>query len=100
MLQKKGNKVQARKLTQLAFEKVLVVYPKWPRRLLWGEIENRPILRIIQMQAMLYHEDGNRSEAEKLYGLLLRLNPSDNQGIRFLFAGLRRSLSPDEIEAN
>lgn len=86
----RGNEAQARKLTKLAFEKVLAAYPKWPRRLYWGEVENRRILRVIQMQAMLHHEDDNRREAKELYDLLLKLNPSDNQGIRYLLADLRK----------
>lgn len=94
----KKNEASARKLTELAFEKVLAVYPSWPRRLSWGEVENRPILRIIQMQAMLHHNDGNRTEAEKLYRMLLKLNPSDNQGIRYLLAGLQAGFTPDEID--
>jgi hypothetical protein len=53
---------------------------------------------VIAMQAMLYHGGRNRQEAEKLYRLLLKLNPSDNQGIRYLLAGLEEGLSPDEIE--
>ena len=72
-------------------------YPRWPRHLSWGEIENRPILRIIQMRALLDHGDGNLKEAEQLYRVLLKLNPSDNQGIRYLLKGLKAGLSPDEI---
>ena len=90
----KGNEAEARKLTTLAFEKVIAAYPKWPRRLSWGEIENRPVLRVIQLQAMLHHKDGNRTEAEQLYDLLPKLNPSDNQGIRYLLADLRKRLPP------
>lgn len=30
-----GNEAHARKLTALAFEKLLTAYPKWPRRLPW-----------------------------------------------------------------
>lgn len=92
----RGKEAEARKLIDVAFEKVLAVYPKWPRRLPWGVIENRPILRVIQMQAMHHHEDGNRREAKELYDLLLKLNPSDNQGIRYLLAALRKGLPPDE----
>jgi tetratricopeptide (TPR) repeat protein len=95
MMQKKRE--GARTFTDLAFEKVLATYPRWPRYLLWGELENRPILRIIQMKALLYHEDGEHKEAEKLYRLLLKLNPNDNQGIRYLLDGLKKGLRPDEI---
>lgn len=94
---KQGNEVEARKLTAVAFAKVLAVYPAWPRRLPWGEIQNRPLLRIIQMRALRYHEDGNRKEAEELYRLLLKLNPDDNQGIRYLLRGLGEGRSPEKI---
>lgn len=91
-----GKEAEARKLTNLAFEKVLAAYPTWPRRLAWGEVENRPILRIIQLQAMLYHDDGNRKGAKELYDLLLKLNPSDNQGVRYLLAALRKGRRTDD----
>lgn len=94
-----GRKNMARSYIAAAFKKVLAAYPNWPRRLPWGETENRPVLRIIQMQAMVYHEDGNRKEAERLYHLLLKLNPNDNQGIRFLLAGMKQGLTPDDIDA-
>jgi tetratricopeptide (TPR) repeat protein len=91
------NEAEARRLTAVAFAKVLAIYPAWPRRLPWGEMPNRPILRIMQMRALQHHEDGNRTEAEELYRLLLKLNPSDNQGIRYLLAALREGRSLDEI---
>ena len=95
--EKQGNEAEARKLTAVAFAKVLAVYPAWPRRLPWGEIQNRPVLRIIQMRALQHHEDGTWKEAEGLYRLLLKLNPDDNQGIRYLLAGLQDGLMPDGI---
>jgi hypothetical protein len=49
------------------------------------------------MRALLDHGDGNLKEAEQLYRVLLKLNPSDNQGIRYLLKGLKAGLSPDEI---
>jgi len=93
----KKDHASARKLTELAFAKVIAAYPVWPKRLPWGVLENRPVLRIIQMRAMLYHEDKNLDEAEILYRLLLKLNPSDNQGIRYLLKGMKSGLSPDEV---
>jgi tetratricopeptide (TPR) repeat protein len=94
------NRPMTRKLTEIAYEKVQAAYPRWPRRLSWAEIENRPILRIIQMRALLDHGDGNLEEAEQLYRLLLKLNPSDNQGIRYLLKDLKAGLSPDKIAKN
>lgn len=62
----RGKEAEGRKLINLAFEKVLAAYPKWPRRLSWADIENRPTLRVIQLQAMLQHEDGDESPQPRL----------------------------------
>ncbi len=91
------NKVRAqRKYAALAFKKVLQLYPSWPSRLPWGVMDNRPILRIILLKAMYHHKDDEAAEAEQWYRLLLKLNPGDNQGVRFMLDRLRRGLSPTD----
>ena len=44
--------------------------------------------------AIYYHENKNKKEAEKLYKLLLKMNPNDNQGIRYLLAALYADKPP------
>ena len=52
----------------------------------WGIIETRPYMRARQGLAMaLWHADA-RSEAIEHCTDMLRLNPGDNQGIRYLLA--------------
>jgi len=82
----------------LSFEKTRKVFPKWPEELHWGIIENRQYLRAICDKACVYHIEGNFSKAEKLYRLLLKLNPNDNQGVRYLLAGMFADLSPRDID--
>ncbi len=83
----------------IAFEKVKKQFPVWPKKMLWGELGNRAYLRAIQYRADLHWEENEKKEAEKFYKLLLKLNPSDNQGVRYMLAGLRAGKRPSDIEA-
>jgi len=64
----------------------------------WRILENRQYLRAICGKACVYHIEGNFKEADKLYRLLLKLNPNDNQGVRYLIAGMFAGLSPKDID--
>jgi len=50
----------------------------------WGLIETRPYMRVRAGLADCLWQLGQREEAVARYQDLLRLNPSDNQGIRYL----------------
>lgn len=50
----------------------------------WGWLENRPFLRAAQGIVLSYKKLGQRREAIALMERLLRWNPNDNQGFRFL----------------
>jgi len=50
----------------------------------WLDIETRPFMRATHDLALALWERGERDEAASLAGFLLRLNPNDNQGIRYL----------------
>jgi hypothetical protein len=52
--------------------------------LAWGLIDNRPFLRCMQGYALSLWRLGRWEEAEHLFSRMLWLNPSDNQGIRFV----------------
>ena len=78
----------------------------------WGLIETRPYMRARQGLAMALWQMGKHQEAIGHARELLRLNPGDNQGIRYLLAlwlmntgdlaGLEALLAqyPDEVSAN
>lgn len=82
----------------LAFEKTRKIFPSWPKEMSWGILENRQYLRAICDKACIEHIEGNFQEAEKLYRLLLILNPNDNQGVRYLIAGMFVGLSPEDVD--
>jgi tetratricopeptide (TPR) repeat protein len=52
----------------------------------WGIIETRPYMRAREGLAALLWLMGRRDEALMHYREMLRLNPNDNQGIRYLLA--------------
>jgi len=93
-----GDVGKTRECTDLAFRLTQAKFRPWPKRMLWGILENRKYLRAIANRAMFYHQDGENERAEKLYRLLLKLNPHDNQGIRFLLAGLYAKISPQTVD--
>lgn len=94
----KKNRKKEKKYADLAFKKTSQVFPKWPEEMPWGILENRQYLRAICDKACVYHIESNFKEAERLYRLLLKLNPNDNQGVRYLIAGMFAGLGPRDID--
>lgn len=62
----------------------------------WGILETRPFMRALAGLATTQWELGLREEAVRSYRELLRLNPGDNQGIRYLLLNLLMELGQDE----
>ncbi len=50
----------------------------------WGIIDNRPYLRCLHGYGLSLWQLGRIEEAAKVFERLLWLNPTDNQGVRFL----------------
>jgi hypothetical protein len=55
----------------------------------WGYIDNRPFLRCLQSFGLCLWRLGRFEQAEVIFQRMLWLNPSDNQGIRFLIGNVR-----------
>jgi len=91
------NKKKANECIQKAYDKTIRKFPAWPRRMEWGYIDNRAYLRAIQYQADLYADEREKDKAIELYQLLLRLNPNDNQGVRYTLAGVYAGISGEEV---
>lgn len=94
----KGNWQKHKQYVEQGFEEVKKLYPTWPKEMLWGVIENRPVMRIICYQACIFHKEGDFRSAEALYLLLLKCNPGDNQGIRYLLSAMHAGLTPEDVD--
>jgi len=55
----------------------------------WGNIDNRPFFRCLHGYGLCLSRLGRIEEAEKVFTRMLWLNPSDNQGVRFLLGEIR-----------
>ena len=55
----------------------------------WGHIDSRPFLRCVHGYGLCLWRLGRLKEAEEVFTRMLWLNPTDNQGVRFLLGELR-----------
>jgi hypothetical protein len=55
----------------------------------WGWIDNRPFLRCMQGFGLCLWRLGRFEEAGRIFDRMLWLNPSDNQGVRFVTGDVR-----------
>jgi hypothetical protein len=55
----------------------------------WGHIGNRPFLRCVHGYGLCLWRLGRLKEAEEVFTRMLWLNPTDNQGVRFLLGEIR-----------
>ncbi|MCX6717744.1 MAG: hypothetical protein NTU76_03670 [Candidatus Taylorbacteria bacterium] len=92
-----GGSEKAKEYIKIAFEKTQKKFPKWPKKMIWGILENRAYLRAMQYQADLYADSGEKEKAIDLYRLILKLNPNDNQGARYVLAGLYAGVDGKKI---
>lgn len=93
-----GDVKTQRENIKKAFQLTVYKLPFLGKEVSWGIIENRQYLRALENIASLYNIDQNIEEAEEIYKLILRLNPNDNQGIRYYLAGLYEGLFIEDIE--
>lgn len=63
--------------------------PDVDRLLPWGNIDNRPFLRCMHGFGLCLWRLGRFEEADHIFDRMLWLNPSDNQGVRFLIDEVR-----------
>ncbi len=64
----------------------------------WGLIDNRPFLRCMHGYGLCLWRLGRFHEAERVFHRMLWLNPTDNQGARFLIEGIRAGRTWEEYQ--
>jgi len=55
----------------------------------WGLVDNRPFLRCLNGYGLCLWRLGRLDEAARVFDRILWMNPSDNQGVRFLLPAVR-----------
>jgi hypothetical protein len=64
----------------------------------WGLIDNRPFLRCMHGYGLCLWRLGGFDEAGRIFQRMLWLNPSDNQGVRFLIGDVRERTAWEDRE--
>ena len=64
----------------------------------WGHIDNRPFLRCMHGYGLCLWRLGRFNEAERVFHRMLWLNPSDNQGVRFLIDEVKAKTAWEDRE--
>jgi hypothetical protein len=64
----------------------------------WGLIDNRPFLRCMHGYGLCLWRLGRFDEAERVFDRMLWLNPSDNQGMRFLIDDVKAKTAWEDRE--
>jgi tetratricopeptide (TPR) repeat protein len=80
----KGDLVEAEKHFRAAIEGASRDIDVDGGLLEWGNLDNRPYLRAHANLALLFRKQARWGEAVKIHGQMLRWNPNDNQGVRYL----------------
>lgn len=76
----------------------LSLAPDFAGVLPWGLFDNRPFLRCMLGLGLSLWKLGHAREAANVFGRMLWLNPSDEQGVRFNLAAVERGWSWEEME--
>ena len=64
----------------------------------WGLIDNRPFLRCMHGYGLCLWRLGRFDDAERIFHRMLWLNPSDNQGVRFLIDDVKAKTAWEDRE--
>ena len=64
----------------------------------WGWVDNRPLLRCLHGYGLCLRRLGHFGEAKRVFERMLWLNPSDNQGARFLIDEVRAKATWEDYQ--
>jgi tetratricopeptide (TPR) repeat protein len=92
------NKKSFNEIVNKGYEKLLEQFPVWPKEMPWGVMHNRQYLRMMGFKALNYYNEGDKEKAIELYKLILKLNPHDNQGVKYELAAIYAGIDPNEVE--
>ena len=88
---------EAQQLLDEAYQRALNLITdkkgEWPRRIEWGWMENRHILRTLFNRAFQWWQDGKSDEALPLFRKILRACPGDNLGVRYFILAILEEMS-------
>lgn len=76
----------------LAVQRIADREGNWPKIMEWGWFENRPLMRALHHFAWMLWKLGRSDHAAMILRRILRMNPDDNQGVRYELLAIRLQL--------
>lgn len=102
ILQDEGKLEEAEAVLDQAFQRAIKLIAdrkgQWPDELRWGWLENRHIIRTIVNKAISLWGEKKNDEALDLFRKILRTNPNDNPGVRYLILGILMGMSYSKFD--
>lgn len=89
---RKGDWKQANGLYRKALEFAEPEVKRIPKGGFWSMLESRPYMRALHGVGLTAWKEGRLEEAVGVFKRMLKLNPSDNQGARYLIGSLYHQL--------
>ncbi len=98
---------QADKTLEKAYQRALALIlddlGRWPDEIPWLHLDNRPIVRtLLQKARQLWHagtvDPESWRRAFAIHENILRTNPNDNAGARYLVLAMLERMAPDEFD--
>lgn len=77
----------------LAVQRIADREGNWPEVMEWGWFENRPLIRALHHFAWMLWQIGRPDHAAMILRRILRMNPGDNQGVRYELLAIRLQLT-------
>jgi len=77
----------------LAVQRIADRQGNWPETMEWAWFENRPLMRALHHFAWMLWKRGQPDHAAMILRRILRMNPSDNQGVRYELLAIQLQLS-------
>jgi tetratricopeptide (TPR) repeat protein len=85
---RKGDWRQAENLYRKAIQLAEPEVKGTPKGQFWGILESRPYMRALHGLGLATWKNGRTDEAIGIFKRMLKLNPNDNQGVRYLMGPL------------
>jgi len=102
ILQDEGKFTAAERILNEAFHRAKKLITEengqWPDKLEWVRLKNRHIIRTIIQKAISLWDQGETEIALELLRNVLRTNPNDNPGARYLILGIRMNMSYSKFD--
>jgi tetratricopeptide (TPR) repeat protein len=98
-----GNEKESENYIELAYhrakERVWQENNRWPEKLEWEAVENRPIIKTFLNQASRWWKHQAFEDALSLLKQMLKMDPVDNAGVRFFILAIRMGMSVTDYES-